>query len=321
MSRHQWVKGSFVFLIIMFGGLGISSISDHAGESRDEGADKGRQMNYSLFMPEIPSELDFAGEPVPVENFDTRESLDRELLVNTYWHSQTIQLIKRAHRYFPVIEKILRENNIPDDFKYVSLAESGLLNVTSPAGAVGYWQFLKGTARDYGLEVNDEVDERYHLEKSTEAACRYIREAHDQFGNWTLVAASFNIGKKGLLRQMDIQKESSYYDLLLGDETGRYVFRLLAMKLILNNPERYGFDLNTNELYPTIDTYVVKVDSTVSDFAQFAKHFGTHYKMLKYFNPWLRKPYLTNKAGRTYTIVLPSPGARTKKYYEVKEEG
>lgn len=317
MLGKQWVKGSLIFLLVVVAGLTIGSIGMTGSRNPEASVDD----EPSLQLPEFPSGMDFAGEPVPLENFDTRESLDRELLVNTYWHSQTIQLIKRAHRFFPVIERILAENGIPDDFKYIALAESGLLNVVSPAGAVGFWQFLKGTARDYGLEVNNEVDERYHLEKSTRAACRYIREAHDQFGNWTLVAASFNIGKLGLKKQIEIQREHSYYDLLLGEETERYVFRLLAMKLILNDPGKYGFRIHSGDLYPRIDTRMVQVDSTVHDFAGFAHHFGTNYKMLKYFNPWLRKPYLTNKAGKTYTIVLPAEGARTRKYYEIKEEG
>ncbi|NOY37643.1 MAG: lytic transglycosylase domain-containing protein [Chlorobi bacterium] len=323
MSRQQWVKNSGLFLLIMMAGLVVSGFIatlNKNGLNQDRDL-TGHSTDFSIFMPEMPGEIDFAGEPVPLDNFDTRESLDRELLVNTYWHSQTIQLIKRSHRYFPVIEEILRNNKVPEDFKYIPLVESGLLNVTSPAGAVGYWQFLKGTAKDYGLEVNGEVDERYHLEKSTEAACRYIHDAYEQVGNWTLVAASFNMGKKGIENQINTQKETNYYNLLLGEETERYVFRLLALKLILKHPEEYGFRIKTDQLYPVIDTYHVEVDTSVHDFAGFAGHFQTNYKMLKYFNPWLRKPYLSNKSGKTYTITLPAPGARTRKYFEVLDQG
>lgn len=279
------------------------------------------QKKYSIFSLSLPDSLKFAGEEVPLDHFDVRESLDQELLINTYWQSQTILYIKRANKYFPRIEGILRENEVPEDFKYLVLAESDLKNVVSSSGAVGMWQLLKGTARDYGLEVNDEVDERYHLEKSTEAACKFFKDAHDLFGSWTMAAASYNMGRKGLIRQVNRQKENNYYDLLLNNETGRYIYRILAIKMILENPDEFGFHIRPKDLYHIVPTYEVKVDSSVSDFADFAKKYNINYKILKYFNPWLRDSFLTNKNGKVYYIKIPKEGYRSHSkiidYFEI----
>ena len=268
------------------------------------------QRDYSIYSIQIPDTMDFAGERVPLEYFDVREALDRELLVNTYWQSHTLLLIKRANRYFPRIEKILEENNVPEDFKYISLIESELLHAVSPSGAVGFWQFLEGTARDYGLEVNREIDERYNIDKATRAAGEFLKDAHDKFGSWTMAAASYNSGRSALQEQVNIQKTDNYYDLLLNTETGRYVFRILAVKLILENHEKYGFNLNEESLYYPIPTYKVKVDTSVNNFADFAAQYSISYKVLKIFNPWLRKPYLHNKQGKTYYIKIPEEGYR-----------
>jgi membrane-bound lytic murein transglycosylase D len=273
------------------------------------------ENNYTVFALDIPRHLEFAGEPVPLHNFDVWESFDRELLVNTYWQSQTLLFIKRAARFFPEIEPILKEYGVPDDFKYLALAESGLTNAVSPAGAVGVWQFLAGTARDYGLEVSDEVDERYHLEKSTVAACRFLMESYTKYGNWTMAAASYNAGRRGMDRQIGIQKEADYYDLLLNEETQRYVFRIIAIKMIIENPAAYGFYVDESHLYPRIDYFEVPVNYRIPDFADFAKQFNTNYKMLKYLNPWLRRPHLTNQPGKTYSIRLPAEGARARSHY------
>jgi membrane-bound lytic murein transglycosylase D len=275
----------------------------------------GLEASYAIFAPEFPEKVEFAGEAVPIENFDVWESFDRELLVNTYWQSQTMLFIKRAERFFPVIEPILKEYNIPDDFKYLALAESGMMNVTSPAGAVGVWQFMRGTAQDYGLEVNDEVDERYHLEKSTVAACRFLLESYTKYGSWTMSAASYNAGRSGMDRQIGIQKETDYYDLLLNDETQRYVFRIIAIKSILENPTAYGFHANESDLYPQIDYIELPVNYRVVCFADFAHEFNTNYKMVKYLNPWLRRPHLTNSGRKTYYIRLPAEGARARAHY------
>ena len=265
---------------------------------------------------EAPDSLMFAGEIVPMENFDTRESLDRELNTNAYRHSSTLLLIKRSHRYFPVIEPVLKEYGIPDDFKYLAVAESDLSNAISPARATGFWQFMGATGKEYGLEINKEVDERYHLGKSTEAACRYFLKSFERYGNWTMVAASYNRGFNGVDRQINIQEQKNYYDLLLPEETSRYLFRVLSFKVIFSDPERYGFNIPDDHLYPAIDYDIVKLDSAVVSFADFAGNHGTNYKILKALNPWLRQPYLTNKSGKAYEIKVPREGARTSAYSE-----
>ncbi len=254
----------------------------------------------------IPDTVSFAGEPMPLERFDVRESLDRELLVNSYFHSQTLRLIKLAPRYFTIIEPILKEKGIPNDFKYLAVAESSLNpRAVSPARAIGFWQFLSGTAGDYGLEVNREVDERYHVEKSTYAACDYMLDAYEKYGSWTLVAASFNAGMRGIDRQLERQKADDYYDLLLVSETSRYVFRIAALKLILQNPEKYNLIVNNEDKYPVIPVKEVEVSGPVEDFADFAHQHNINYKLLKDFNPWLRQAYLTNSSGKKYTIKIP----------------
>ena len=265
---------------------------------------------HAVYPVDIPSELDFANEPVPLDYFDVKESLDRELLVNTYWQSHTMLLIKRANRYFPVIEHVLHKNGMPDDLKYIAMAESDLMNVISPMDAVGFWQFVESTAMEYGLEVNDEVDERYHLVKSTEAACRFLKKSYEKYGSWTMAAASYNMGRNGLNRQIDRQKENEYYDLLLNPETSRYIFRLLALKLIISNPDQYGFYLEKEDLYPRIPTFEVTIDGPVENFADFARKYSINYKVLKIFNPWLRDSKLTNSKHKTYYVEIPERGYR-----------
>lgn len=255
---------------------------------------------------EIPDSATFAGEPMPLERFDIREALDRELLSNAYFHSQTIRFIKLAPRYFPIIEPILKEKGIPDDFKYLAVAESNLdPRAVSPASAVGFWQFMKGTAQQYGLEVSGEIDERYHVEKATYAACDYLLDAYKKFGNWTMVAASYNGGMAGVQRQIDRQKNNDYYDLLLVPETQRYLYRIVALKLILENPSGYNFEISDVEKYPVIPTEEVEIAGKVENFADFAKEHGISYKLLKDFNPWLRENYLTNASGKTYIVKIP----------------
>lgn len=255
---------------------------------------------------EIPDSATFAGERVPLERFDIKEALDRELIVNSYFHSQTIRLIKLAPRYFSIIEPILKEEGIPEDFKYLAVAESGLNpRAESYAGAIGFWQFMRGTANDYGLEVNAEVDERYHVEKATYAACDYLKDAYEKYNSWTLVAASYNAGMRGVERQIERQKSTDYYDLLFVEETQRYVFRIIALKLVLQNPERYNFIIGDEEKYPVIPIKNIEITGKVDDFADFAHEHGINYKLLKDFNPWLRETYLTNSAAKKYTIKIP----------------
>lgn len=226
-------------------------------------------------------------------------------MVNTYWQSQTLLLIKKSKRYFSVIEPILEKNGIPKDFKYLPLIESGFSNVVSPSGAAGFWQFKEETAKELGLIVNKEVDERYNLSKSTEAACKFLIKSYLIYHSWTLAAASYNNGRHAINIQIDKQKIKNYYDLLLNDETARYIFRILAIKTILNNPEKYGFYLKDSDYYGSFKLDTVKVDSSVKSFADFAKLYNLNYKMLKFFNPWLRDNFLTNKEKRTYYINIP----------------
>lgn len=256
----------------------------------------------------FPAEIDFAGEQTPLNIIDVKERLDRELLVNANLDASTLLIIKRANRFFPVIEPILKKNDVPDDFKYLAVAESALMNATSSAGAKGFWQFMPDTAKERGMEVNDGVDERYHLEKSTEAACKYLLDAYKKFGSWTLAAASYNGGFGGVNKQITIQGVTNYYDLLLTDETARYVFRILALKQIMKNPVQYGFDIAPAELYQTIPTRKLEIDSSITDLASFAKSQGINYKILKIHNPWLRDRKLANPNKKKYVIEIPTQG-------------
>jgi hypothetical protein len=223
-----------------------------------------------------------------------------------------------ANRYFPQIEPVLKRNLVPDDFKYLAVAESGLTQAVSPARAVGFWQLLKGTAQEYGLEVNAEIDERYHIGKSTDVACKYLIESYRKYGNWTMTAASYNAGRRGMDRQIDRQKKENYYDLLLNEETARYVYRVVALKLIMEDPAAYGFNLTKDDLYPEIPIYTVEIDSAVADFADFAKEHETNYKILKQLNPWLRDNKLVNARARTYEIALPERTFRRPDAWEPK---
>jgi hypothetical protein len=268
--------------------------------------------DYNVYALELPDSLDFAGEPVPLSDPDVRERLDRELLVNTYWQSNGLLIIKRAHKYFPIIEPMLKKYGLPDDFKYLVVAESALQNNRSPAGAAGFWHFLKGTGKEYGLEINSYVDERYNLEISTRKAAEYLKDSKELFGSWTLAAAAYNAGNAGINKQQSRQQSTgSYYDLLLNEETSRYIFRILAFKEILSDPYKYGFNFEEKDLYRSIPTYKVKVDTAVTDFADFAKHFEISYKVLKLHNPWLRETYLKNASGKEYFIEIPEKGYYT----------
>jgi len=255
---------------------------------------------------EIPTTLFFAGEQVPLELPDVRERLDRELHINTYWHNNTIFLIKRAHRWLPQMEAILSEYGIPDDFKYVSAIESNLINDVSSAGAGGFWQFMSPTAKEYGLEISKEVDERYHPIKSTHAAARYLKKAYEKFGDWTIVAAAYNRGMAGVSRAMKKQEVSSYYDLFLNSETSRYMFRVLAIKEIIENPAKYGFEIDERHLYSIEPLTTVEVTESIPNLITWSKEQGTNYKLLKRHNPWLRSDQLRVRAGKSYQISIPA---------------
>ncbi len=269
---------------------------------------------YRISAIDIPENLVFAGEAVPQDDPEIKERIDREFLVNTYWQSNALLLMKRANKYFPVIEPILAKNGIPDDFKYLAVAESGLQNVVSHAKATGFWQIMKATGKEYGLEINTNVDERYHLEKSTDVACRYLNKYKKKYGTWTLAAAAYNTGTGSVDKYLSTQKVNDYYDLLLGQETGRYVFRILAIKEILGDPEKYGFDIEEDDLYEAVPTFTVEVDQPIADFADFAKEYGINYKVLKRHNPWLREPHLNNQSRKKYAIEIPNKG-----YYKDSE--
>ncbi len=281
----------------------------------DESVKKGFNEKYAIYALPLPEQVSFMGEAVPMQDPEIRERYDREILVNTYWQSQTLLFHKRAARYFPVIEPILKKNGIPEDFKYLAVIESGLTNVVSPAGATGYWQILEGTGREYGLEISKEVDERYHLEKATQAACDYLKEAHRELGDWTLAAASYNMGINGIKRQLERQEAKNYYGLTLNQETARYIFRIMAVKEILENPAQYGFHFRKKDLYQPIPTYTVRVDTAVSSFGAFAEKMGINYRILKYHNPWLRYDYLPQPKNRAYEIKIPKSG-----YYDLAHE-
>jgi membrane-bound lytic murein transglycosylase D len=255
---------------------------------------------------DLPDSLSFAGEPVPMHLTDVRERIDKELHINTYWHNNTIFLMKRANRWLPQIQEILRKNNIPDDFKYLPLIESGLMNDISPKAAVGFWQILKSAGKENGLEITNEVDERYDPLKATEAACSYLKKAYTKFGNWTVVAASYNRGMGGMERAMENQQVKSYYDLFLNDETSRYVFRILACKEIIEHPSTYGFKVKPKHLYQPEPLKYIEVNQTIPDLITFAKQQRTNYKLLKRHNPWLRDERLTVRGKKTYTIALPA---------------
>jgi membrane-bound lytic murein transglycosylase D len=254
---------------------------------------------------DVPEKASFANESVPLNVPDVRERFDKELQINCYLHSNTIFLIKRANRWFPQMNAIMKKYDIPDDFKYLPLIESNLLNVTSPAEAAGFWQILKTSGKEYGLEISNEVDERYDPLKSTEAACKYLRKAYQKFGNWTMAAASYNRGMGGMDRAIENQKVNSYYDLYLNDETSRYVFRLLALKEIIEHPSKYGFKIKSNLLYKQEPLHYVKVSETIKDLVSFANMQGVNYKLLKRHNPWLRDEKLTVKKGKNYNIAIP----------------
>ena len=282
---------------------GISTIT--SGEVLEPVTTEESQPPFVAASYDLPAKISFAGEETPLQLPDVRERLDKELQINIYLQSSTLFLIKRAHRWLPRIQEILKSNDIPDDFKYLPLIESGLINSRSPKDAVGYWQILEDSGKELGLEINQEVDQRYDPIKATAAACKYLRKSYERFGNWTLVAASYNCGVAGLNRVINEQKVSSYYDLHLNDDTSRYVFRLLAIKEIFEHASKYGFKLKDEHLYQPEEHKMVEVSESIPDLVAFAQAQGTNYKLLKRHNPWLRQNKLTVKKGKRYQIAIP----------------
>lgn len=312
-------KGLTIFNLALSSLLLIFLFSSYlsGGEEKASDTPKFEEAEVHYGLPQnvrsvqLHKDFSFAGEPVPVDNFDIRERLEREVLVNSYWHSSTALNMKMANRFFEVIEPILAEEGVPDDFKYLAVAESNLRNVTSPAGAKGIWQFLAATGRAYGLEINNEVEERYHLEKSTRAAARYIKDYYEELGSWTLAAAAYNMGGPRLKRELDNQRADSYYDLNLFEETNRYVFRIIAFKEIMENPTKYGFYIREDEKYPPLtDVEYIQVDEPIPNLGDFAREHGISYRMLKVYNPWLITNSLRNVAGKNYQIAIPKSANR-----------
>lgn len=290
---------------LLINAAAITQEKNNIFEKNESNNGESQLQGYKVYAIDLPNNLDFAGERVPVEQPDVYERLDREFLVNTYWQSNGLLLFKRANKYFPIIEPILKRNGVPDDFKYLAVIESSLLDVVSPSGASGFWQFMKPAAKDYGLEISDTVDERYHLEKATEAACKYLLKAKQLTGSWTMAAAAYNAGVGGMNNQATAQKTNDYYELWLNQETSRYIFRILAVKEIMKNPKKFGFHFETKHLYNEVPTFTIMVDSSITNLTDFAKNHNITYKELKLHNTWLRDRKLDNKQGKTYYIKIP----------------
>lgn len=286
----------------------VSTKKNVVKEEKKESTTVKVENDYNVYALSIPNDLDFAGELMPLNDPDVYERMDRELLVNTYWQSNGLLMFKRAHKFFPIIEPILKEEGVPEDFKYLALIESGLTNVTSPAGAKGFWQIMKAYGRENGLEINDNIDERNNLEKATRAACKYFKQAKKRFGSWTLAAGSYHNGQFGIHKELERQKADSYYDLLLGPNGSRYVFRIVALKEIVNNPKKYGFNFTEDDLYQPIPTYKIAVEEPITNLADWSKKQGINYKVLKIHNPWLRENKLNNNSRKLYYITIPKKG-------------
>ncbi len=304
------MKRSFLFFLfasiifVIFTQLKISS-SDTNNDNSELDSLQDLNQKTKVFSFNKPDNLNFAGESVPLYSSEIWERFDNELLRNVYFQSNTLLYFKKANKFFPIIEPVLKEYGIPDDFKYLAVIESGLENVVSPSGAAGFWQIMKKTAKEYDLEINDDVDERYNLEKSTVAACNYLNDAYKQFGEWTIAAASYNMGRAGISRRLKEQRVENYYDLYLNSETARYIFRILALKEILQNPQKYGFFFKKKDLYMMPNYSTIEIDSSITNLYDFADSQNINYKLLKKSNPWLRSSSLKNTSNKTYFIKIP----------------
>jgi len=302
------------YLLLFFGAgfllmLGLFLLSNKEATMMENKINSLEQKLYTLAQTcsvPVPEHVEFCGEKIALDRFDLRERFDREINTFTYLHSTTLLYLKRANRYFPIIEPLLKENGIPDDFKYLCLIESNLdIRALSPASAAGLWQLLESTGKDYGLEITSEVDERYHIEKATAAACSYFKDAYAKYGNWMDVAISYNAGMNKISSALSTQQVNSALDLLLVSESSRYLFRILAIKRLFENPHLYGFVLKKEDFYPQIPVQKITVSQTIDDLAAFSQNYGLNYMLLKEFNPWLRDNKLTVKGGKTYEIAIP----------------
>jgi membrane-bound lytic murein transglycosylase D len=303
--RIHWL--AVLSFAVLFLGLALVGSSFLTSEF-PSGTDPVSKLLLPQKILSIPMDgpFSFGGEDLRTDQFDIKERLERELLVNAYLHANTLISIKRSKRYFPVIEKILKEEGLPEDLKYLAVAESALANGTSSAGAKGIWQFMEPTGKAFDLEINGEIDERLHLEKATRAACQYLRSYREKFGSWHLAASAYNMGGPSLERDLRVQRAKSYEELNLNSETSRYLFRIVALKTLMENPSAFGYDLTEDDYYPELSNYKeVKVSGPVPNWGDFAVQNGTNYRQLKIYNPWLVASKLTNKAGKTYVVRIP----------------
>lgn len=300
-SLSNYIPGVLVGILI------ISLLGFGKNNPQNQSANKEIDSSvYKWYPPSLPEKMDFAGEAVPLERWEIRESFDRQILFNYYMQNNTIYILKHTRRYFPLIEERLKANGVPDDFKYLCVAESNLQHAISRSGAVGFWQFMDYTAPGYNLEISKDVDQRYHVAKATDAACKYIKLAYSKFGSWTAAAASYNCGQGGYEREAAFQQTKNYFDLFLREETSRYIFRILTFKYLMQNAEKMGFLLGEEDYYQPFKTRNITVSTSISNLAQFAIDNGSNYKMLKLLNPWLRSKSLAVKPGKSYTIQLPT---------------
>jgi hypothetical protein len=301
----------FSFVGLILGASGILLLSSSEGPTSPttkEDLTEISALPQQITSAQMNKTYSFAGEVLPTDDFDVRERLDKELTVNSYYHSSTLMLLKRSKRYFDIIDPILREEGVPSDFKYLAVAESALTNATSPAGAKGFWQFMRTTGRAYDLEINRDIDERFHLEKSTRAACKLLKDYKDRFGTWSLAALAYNGGETRIARNLKAQRAKYFYELNLNSETMRYLFRIVALKEILTQPKRYGYLIDESDYYPSLPVYkTVTVDTTIANLGAFAEANGISYRKLKIYNPWLLDSHLPNASRRTYELKLPFP--------------
>lgn len=308
MKKHTTIILSVFFVVIFVATCCFAVNKNDKGQTFVK-----HDYHNTLTSPPMPEVMQFAGEDVPLDVYWVHEALDRELIINCYQHSKTLRILKLSGRVFPIIENILKEEDVPDDFKYLCVAESGLENVTSPANAGGYWQFIPSTAKIYGLEVSNDVDERCNLEKSTRAACKYLKKLKNQFGSWTMAAVAYNRGEAGLQNAIDDQKQKRYWDLWLNSETSRYLFRILSFKLIFENPTEYGVSLCPAQLYHPVETKKITVNSSIQSLPRFAEEHHVTYREIRNLNPWIRNNKLTVPAGKSYVIEIPKKSKQSYK--------
>ncbi len=303
MTRLFYILSTLA-AVVLTALITLNFTDDEGNGESDEYYQQAFQNNVKIYSPVIPDSMSFCGERVPLELYHVYERMDRELMVNVYWQSNIMLLLKRANRYFPQIDSILKEQGLPEDFKYLALAESGFINATSSAGAAGFWQFIKPTGVKYGLEINTDIDERLNLNKATVAAAKYLKTSYKAFGSWTVAAAAYNTGDSNIRRHIENQRVTNYYDMHLPEETLRYVFRILALKTICENPQAYGIILREKDLYPPIAVQTISVDTTITDLFAFARQQGTSYQQLRALNPWIKSSKLPNKSRKKYQISI-----------------